>query len=143
MRHTERVETDGDVGDGRVDLGVGTVGGDVDRPGREHVADAVELHGCGEQLDDVRLDLVGRDAAAVERSPQRGTASSEQRGVLAERPFEAPNEREEVVDPFGRRLGVPHEGGTQTPALDAWTFGEVDESGELGDLDVGGHVQSL
>jgi hypothetical protein len=137
--NTERGEVPADLFDSGVDRGVRSVTGDVDGPSGEDVAEPVELSRHTEEVDDVGLPSVARDRVVLERPPQRSTVALEQRPMLTERPLGPPDEIQHVVDPLRLRLGVADEGGAQAPVLRVGTLGEVDELGEGGGLDLGGH----
>ena len=139
MGNTERVEVRGDLFDGRVDHSVRAVAGDVDGPVGEEVTEPVELSRHAEEIDDVGVSSVVRDRVVLERLPQRATLALEQCGMLTQCPVGPPDEIQDVVDALGLRLGVAHERGAQAPVLGVGTLGEVDELGEGGRFDLGGH----
>jgi hypothetical protein len=138
VRNAQLVEARPDGLNGRVDRGVGAVAGDVDRPAGEDVADPVQLLDHAQDLDEPGLFLA-RGGVAFERVPHRGTVALQHRRVLTEGVLGATDEIEEVVDPLGLRLGVADERGAQAPVLGAGAFGEVNQSGEGGRFDLGGH----
>jgi hypothetical protein len=137
--NAQRVEVRGDLFDGRVDLGVRAVAGDVDGPPGEDLTEPVELSRHAEEVDEVGLSSVVRGRVVLECLPQRGTVALEQRGMLTQCPLGPPDEVQDVIDPLGLRLGVPDEGGAQAPVLRVGTLGEVDEVGEGAGFDLGGH----
>jgi hypothetical protein len=139
MRNTERVEPLTDFCGGRIDRGVGAVAGDVHSPAGEDVSDAVELHDHTEERDQPCVFLVARDTIAVERLPQDDPVPLQCRRVLPECPLRPPDDIEQVVDALGLRLGIAHERSPHAPVVRAWIFSEVDETGEGGGFDVGGH----
>ena len=139
--HSERVQAGpGSVGYG-VDLGVGTFAGDVARPSGEHVAKAVELPGDTEQLDE--MGVIRVDGTAPDGGPERGAVTAKHAGLLGQCELGVPDDVEEIVDPLGLRLGIADERGPHAPVLEARTLREVDETGEVSRLDVGGHASSV
>jgi hypothetical protein len=140
VRNADRVEPSTDFLDGGVDGRVGRISRDVDGPAGEDVSDPVELRDHAEELDDLGVFPVAREAVVVERLPHRRSVSLEHLCVLPEGPLGAPDEVEKVVHALRLRLRVAHERGAQAPVLGARTFGEVDESGEGGRFELGGHV---
>lgn len=139
MWNAEGIEAAGDVGHDAVDLVVGTNTSTVDGPGGEDVSEVVELPGCAKHLDGARM-LRRRAFAGLQLVLERVTLPPDDRGVLIERPLDAANEVEDVVHPLRLWLRVPDERRAQAPIVRAAAFGEVDETGKLRRLDVGGHL---
>ena len=137
MRNAERVESQRDVCDDAVDFGVGTDPFEVDSPCRKDVAETVELLGGSQNPNDER---VGFDrGVAIERVPESLAFTLDECRVFAERPLDAPHKVEDVVHTLRLRLCVPNQRGPQAPVVCARPFREVEQTGELGRLDLGGH----
>lgn len=139
MWNAEDIEAAGDVGHDAVDLVVGTNTRPVDGPGGEDVSEVVELPGCAKHLDDAGM-LRRRAFVVLQFLLERVTLAPDDRGVLIERPLDTANEVEDVVHPLRLWLRVPDQCRAQAPIVRAAAFGEVDETGELRRLDVGGHL---
>jgi hypothetical protein len=141
VRYAEEIELLRDIVDDAVDLGVGTGAGDVDGPGGQDVAEAVELSGYTQDADDLR---VGRGRPTMfECRPEPFAVTLEPGAVLPECPLGAAHEIEEVVDALRLRLRVPNQRGAQAPVVRARTFGEVDQASESWRIGVGRHFQRL
>jgi hypothetical protein len=125
--------------DGCVDVAVRAVAGDVDRPRGENVAEAVELSRDAEEVDDVRMPGIDGTGVVLERLPQRGAVPLEQARMLPEGPLGPPHEIQDVVDALGLRLGIADERGAQAPVVHVRMLREVDQLGQGGRLDLGGH----
>ncbi len=137
MRDAERLELPSDFLDDVVDFFIGTRAGPVDRPRREDGAEAVERL-CGAQnSDELRVTVEG--GAGLERVPERRPLRGEDGGLLSERPVDAADEFEDVVDALRLRLRVPDQCRAQAPVVRARPFREVDEPGKCWWFDLGGH----
>jgi len=137
--NAERIEAAGDVRHDAVDLVVGTDTRTVDGPGGKDVSEVVELPRCAKHIDDARM-LPRRVFVVLQLLLERVTLAPDDRGVLIERPLDTANEVEDVVHPLRLWLRVPDQRRPQAPIVRAAAFGEVDEAGELRQLDVGGHL---
>ena len=134
--HAEPVELLRDARDDAVYFRVGSLVPHVDGPPCQDVAEPVEFPRRAEEPDDVRVG-VAVVPVPVERGPEIGPVALDDRGLLAERRFEASHAVEDVVHPL--RLRIANERGPQAPLFGAWALGEVEQLGQGGGNDFGGH----